>query len=133
MPSPEGQVDFSLTVGQGKRRMRGGVQPDIGKSLVQLNNFSFSARIPHQSPPGGGASFPPGEAIAPAAPLHFSTDFFRGFRQQDPFGLLHDSALQNLGGVVGFDVHRLLGDDLAAVGDLVDEVNRGTRDLHAVF
>ena len=64
--------------------------------------------------------------------LQGSVDLFSGLGQQDPFGLLHDPALQGLGGVAIFDVNRLLGDDLAAVGDLVDEVDGGAGDFHTV-
>jgi hypothetical protein len=43
-----------------------------GKRLLYCNNSKISARIPLQSPPEGGDSFPPGEAIA-AAPLIVQT------------------------------------------------------------
>ena len=42
--------------------------PNMGKRLFYCNNLKISARIPLQSPPKGGDSFPPGEAIA-APPL----------------------------------------------------------------
>lgn len=41
-----------------------------GRSLLYRRNRNISARIPHQSPPCGGDSFLPGEAIAPVALEH---------------------------------------------------------------
>ncbi|MEE1328241.1 MAG: hypothetical protein UHS47_06830, partial [Oscillospiraceae bacterium] len=38
-----------------------------GKKSKHIRKSSISARIPLQSPPKGGDSFPSGEAIAPAA------------------------------------------------------------------
>ena len=52
-----------------------------------------------------------------------------GLGQQEPFGLLHDPALQDLGGVALADLNSLLQDDGAAVGDLVDEVDGGAGEL----
>ena len=40
-----------------------------GRKYEEMRQRKISARIPHQSPPYGGASFPPGEAVAaPARP-----------------------------------------------------------------
>jgi hypothetical protein len=47
-----------------------------GKRLLHCNNSKISARIPLQSPPKGGDSFPPGEAMA-AAPLIAQTTIYR--------------------------------------------------------
>ena len=55
--------------------------------------------------------------------LQGSADLFSGLGQQDPFGLLHDPALQGLGSVALFDINGLLGDDLTAVGNFIDEVD----------
>ena len=65
-PRGEGGFFLAQCLGQGKRRMRNGVHCQPGKSLIQMQNHRTSARIPHQSA-SRPASFPPGEAIAPAA------------------------------------------------------------------
>ena len=39
-----------------------------GTGLKQMLAANIVARIPHQSPPGGGDSFPPGEALGAAVP-----------------------------------------------------------------
>ena len=36
-----------------------------------MRSIKISARIPLQSPPDGGASFPPGEAVGAAAPQRY--------------------------------------------------------------
>ena len=41
--------------------------------------------------------------------------------------------MQSFGGVVFFNIDGLLSDDLAAVGDLVDKVDRGSGDLDTVI
>jgi len=43
--------------------------PKVSECLIQRVNWKVSARIPLQSPPNGGDSFPPGEAVGAAAPL----------------------------------------------------------------
>ena len=57
--------------------------------------------------------------------LHGCADLLGCLGQQDPFCLFHDTALQNFGGVAFFDIDGLLGNDLAAVGDFVDEMDGG--------
>ena len=75
-----------------------------------------------------GAPSPKGKAF-----LQLSADLFGSLGQQDPFCLLHDSALQYFRSIAVLDIDGLLGDDLTAVGDLIDEVDRSTGDLNAVF
>ena len=55
-----------------------------------------------------------------------------GLGEQNPLGLLHDAALQDLRRVAGEDIHGLLQDDFAAVGDFVYIMYRGAGDLDAV-
>ena len=50
--------------GRAKRgRMRNGGRTNLGIGLIDGTTRQITARIPHQSPPGGGDSFPPGEAF----------------------------------------------------------------------
>ena len=65
--------------------------------------------------------------------LQGCTDLFSSFRQQDPFGLLHDPALQRFGSVAFFDIDGLLGDDFTAVRNLIDKVNSSAGDLYTVI
>ena len=58
------------------------------------------------------------------------TDLFRRPGKQQPFCLLHDPALQYLRRIPREDLHRLLGDDLPAVGNLIDKVDGSPRDLY---
>ena len=61
------------------------------------------------------------------------TNFFRGLGKQKPLCLLHDPFLQNFRGVPLLDFHRFLGDNLTAVGNLIDKMHRCTGDFHAVI
>ena len=54
---------FPRGEGAPKGRMRDGVHQKSGIGLQQNHNCQITARIPLQSPPLGGASFPPGEAL----------------------------------------------------------------------
>ena len=56
-------------------------------------------------------------------------DQLGGGGEQFPLGLLHDAALQGLGGVVRQNFDRFLQNDPSAVWNFVDEMNRGARDL----
>ena len=47
-------------------------------------------------------------------------------RQDMPFRLLHDTALQDLRRIAVFNCNSLLEDDRTAVTDLIDEVNGST-------
>ena len=60
----------------------------------------------------------------------FGNQFDRS-RQQDPFRLLHDAALQRFGRIVRKNLHSLLQQDLTAVRDLIDEVDGRAGDLDA--
>ena len=58
-----------------------GSETDLLTGLIPIQNRKVSARIPHQSPPCGGDSFPPGEAFC--APLGGKARFIdRRFKQQ---------------------------------------------------
>ena len=59
-------------------------------------------------------------------------DVLCGFGEQFPFCLLHDAKLQLFRGVPGIDPDGFLGDDLAAVGNLVHVVHRGAAHLDAL-
>ena len=64
---------------------------------------------------------------------NFAAHLLRCLGKQYPFRLLHDPALQNLRGVAGKDLHRFLGDDFSAVGNLVDIMHRGPGDLDTIL
>ena len=53
-------------------------------------------------------------------------------RQNDPFCLLHNAALEHLRGVSLLHIHRFLKDDRAAIALFTHEMHRGTRYLHAI-
>ena len=59
-------------------------------------------------------------------------DLFCGLGKQFPFCLLHDAKLQLFRGVSRIHPHSLLGDDLAAVGDLVHVMYRGAAHFNAL-
>ena len=96
-------------------------------------SLSSGRRAKQNAAPRIGAFFQISKQIGHAIslPSRRLGQLFGLLGQEQPFGLLHHAALQRFGRVAGEHLHGLLRQNRPAVGNLVDDMHRRARHLHA--